>query len=106
MKSYRSDIIAGVFAMDGERWHNRQNLISNMLSRNFALGFCGCNKNLLLELDEDGNAEGGFKIHHKDVFFWLTIDMASLIAFGVDLNSVNMICSTILHLVFLKTPIF
>lgn len=87
----------GIFAVDGERWHVHRKLMSNMFSRNLLRHSAEVTRKKLSELvhvfnkriDEADDAEDGFDIDLQDVFFRLTIDITTIITFGIDLCSIQ-----------------
>lgn len=93
-RTWLSDFLGnGIFAADGETWKVHRQLASHYFSRNLLRQSCDVTKAKLAEmiqlLDKKAEHKTDNSVDIQDLFFRMTIDSISSVAFGVELDSIN-----------------
>lgn len=96
-KAFRSlygDLLGwGIFATDGDLWRVHRKVMSNMFSRNLLRQTSKVSKAKLDEVAElmqnriALSSDGVANLDLQDIFFRMTFDITSYVAFGCEMNS-------------------
>lgn len=79
----------GIFVADGTMWKTHRKVASNMFSRRLLRESCCIANDFLGKLLAHLREQSGKPVDAQELFFKLTIDIFTFIAFGVDLNSLG-----------------